>query len=230
MLQQWGGQGFRNRGIPLSWTIYAGIQWGPEVQGHLRFLGKWQSGQITFKTNKPRVLMMSLSLDWMFSLFPLYMAKGGQMAWAMVCFHYCPCRFHLQSVDTALFFFFKHIKTAPDTSIPTRGIEKHLACRLPGLPPWMSVSDEGEKNDTLYGHCKKPFIQLQRVCSSDPWWQEQNQYLSSPCCPNTTQRNYWSNACWAGRHSWSSYMDRHQLHWFCSWFFLPDWITAACQK
>lgn len=60
-----------------------------------------------------------------------------------------------------MFFYFKRIKTAPDTSIPTRGIEKHLACRLPGLPPRMSASDEGEKNDALYGRCKKPFIQPQ---------------------------------------------------------------------
>lgn len=105
--------------------------------------------------------MMSLSLDWMFSLFPLYIARGGQTARATVCFHYCPCRFYLRSLDTALFFYFKRIKTAPDTSIPTRGIEKHLACRLPGLPPRMSASDEGEKNDALYGHCKKPFIQSQ---------------------------------------------------------------------
>lgn len=69
--------------------------------------------------------------------------------------------FYLRSLDTALFFYFKRIKTAPDTSIPTRGIEKHLACWLPGLPPRMSASDEGEKNDALYGHCKKPFIQPQ---------------------------------------------------------------------
>lgn len=106
--------------------------------------------------------MMSLSLDWMFSLSPpLYTARGGRPARATVCFHYCPCRSYLRSLDTALFFFFKRIKTAPDTSIPTRGIEKHLTCRLPGLPPRMSASDEGEKNDALYGRCKKPFIQPQ---------------------------------------------------------------------
>lgn len=43
----------------------------------------------------------------------------------------------------------KRIKSAPDMSIPTRGIEKHLGCRLPGLPPWMLASDEGKKNETL---------------------------------------------------------------------------------
>lgn len=48
-----------------------------------------------------------------------------------------------------MLFYFKRIKTAPDMSSPTRGIEKHLGCRLPGLPPWMSASDEGEKNETL---------------------------------------------------------------------------------
>lgn len=65
--------------------------------------------------------------------------------------------------------YFTHIKTAPDTSIPTRGTEKHLTCRLPGLPPRMSASDEGEKNDVLYSHCKKPFIHPQlhhRECAA----------------------------------------------------------------
>lgn len=46
-------------------------------------------------------------------------------------------------------------------SIPTRGIKKHLACRLSGLPPRMSASNEGEKNEALYGHSKKPFIHPQ---------------------------------------------------------------------
>lgn len=91
----------------------------------------------------------------------MYIARGEQTAWATVCFHYCPCHSYLRPLDTALLFYFKRIKTAPDTSIPTRGIEKHLACRLPGLPPRMSASDEGEKNDALYDHCKKPFIQPQ---------------------------------------------------------------------
>ncbi|KAI4825543.1 hypothetical protein KUCAC02_021223, partial [Chaenocephalus aceratus] len=63
------------------------------------------------------------------------------------------------------------LSTGPYSS----GIEKHLACRLPGLPPRMSASDEGEKNDALYGHCKKPFIHPQRVCSTDRSWLEQNQ-------------------------------------------------------
>lgn len=159
--QQWGGRELGDVGLPLGWTIYAGTQWRPRGQGYLRFLWKWRSGQITLKTNKPRVLMMSLSLNWMFFLFPLHTEEGGQAAWATVCFHYCPCRFYLRSLDTALFFYSKRIKTAPDTSIPTRGIEKHLVCRLHGLPQWMSASDEGEKNDALYGHCKKPFIQPQ---------------------------------------------------------------------
>lgn len=122
---------------------HAGTQWGPRGQGYLRFLGKQQSGQITPKTNKSRALMMSLSLDWMVSLFPQYIATN------QVYFQYCPCRFNLRTLDTTLLFCFKHIKTAPDTSIPTRGIEKHLGCRLPGLPPRMSASDEGEKNDAL---------------------------------------------------------------------------------
>ncbi len=49
---------------------------GQRGQGHLRVLGKWQSGQITLKTNKPRELMMSLSLDWMFTLSPLCILQG----------------------------------------------------------------------------------------------------------------------------------------------------------
>lgn len=129
-------------------------------------MAKWANNS---KTNKPRALMMSLSVDWMFLLSPLHKVKGGQTSWALVCFHYCPCRFYLQPLDTALFFYFKRIKKAPDMSIPTRGIEKHLACRLPGLPPRMSVSDEGEKNDALYRNCKKPFIQPQlgyRECTA----------------------------------------------------------------
>lgn len=93
-------------------------------------------------------------------------------------------------------------------SIPTRGIEKHLACRLPGLPPRMSVSDEGKKNDALYGYMQEAIhtvtTQLQRVCSTDPWWQEQNQYLSSPYFLNTRQHLYWSNLCWTGHNIWDS--------------------------
>lgn len=57
--------------------------------------------------------------------------------------------FLLSVTGHCLVILLKRIKTAPDTSIPTRGIEKHLACRLPGLPPRMSASDEGEKNDAL---------------------------------------------------------------------------------
>lgn len=78
---------------------------------------------------------------------PLCTARGGQNEASL--FHCCPCHSYLQSLDTAMLFYFKRIKTAPDMSIPTRGIEKHLGCRLPGLPPWMSASDEGEKNETL---------------------------------------------------------------------------------
>lgn len=132
--------------LSQQWGSYLSMQepnQGQGGQGYLRFLGKRQSGQITPKTNKSRALMMSLSLAWMVLLFPLYIA----MNW--VCFHYCPCRSNLRTLDTTLLFCFKHIKTAPDMSIPTRGIEKHLGCRLPGLPPWMSASDEGEKNDAL---------------------------------------------------------------------------------
>lgn len=73
--------------------------------------------------------------------------KEGKMN--QVCFHCCPCHSYVRSLDTAMLFNFKSIKTAPDMSIPTRGIEKHLGCRLPGLPPWMSASDEGKKNETL---------------------------------------------------------------------------------
>lgn len=73
--------------------------------------------------------------------------KEGKMN--QVCFHCCPCHSYVLSLDTAMLFNFKSIKTAPDMSIPTRGIEKHLGCRLPGLPPWMSASDEGKKNETL---------------------------------------------------------------------------------
>lgn len=82
-----------------------------------------------------------------FAFPPLISHEEGKWTW--VCFHYCPCRFNLRPLDTALLFYFKRIKTAPDMSIPTRGIDKHLAYRLPGLPPRMSASDEGEKNDAL---------------------------------------------------------------------------------
>lgn len=80
-------------------------------------------------------------------LSPCVLQEEGKMN--QVCFHCCPCHSYLRSLDTAMLFYFKRIKTAPDMSIPTRGIEKHLGCRLPGLPPWMSAPDEGEKNETL---------------------------------------------------------------------------------
>lgn len=43
-----------------------------------RFLRKWQSGQITLKTNKSRALMMSLSVAWMFSFPPVYCKRRAK--------------------------------------------------------------------------------------------------------------------------------------------------------
>ena len=130
-------------------------QWGRGIK-ILGEMAEWANNSL----NKQTQSINNESVTWL-EVFAFALAYWKGRVWATVCFHYCPCRFYHWSLDTASVFYFKCIKTAPDTSIPTRGIEKHLACRLPGLPPRMSASDEGEKNDALYGHCKKPFMQPQ---------------------------------------------------------------------
>lgn len=53
---------------------------GPRGQGYLRFLGKWQSGQITLKVNKPWGINDESGTGLDVFAFPMLIGRGRQMS------------------------------------------------------------------------------------------------------------------------------------------------------
>lgn len=122
-------------------------------EGYLRFLGKWQSGWITTKTNKPWCI--NDRIDSGLGGFHSFYESSVR---ASTCTSVFTCSMWLLMITRHSFIFsaLNSLKNHLIQLLLPLGIRKHLAYTTDS--PRMSVLHQCEKNDALYGPLQGPFI------------------------------------------------------------------------